>query len=71
MMTIKIYPLNGKIAFETVAHLPHDKGKYIAGFAISEQDAKRRAILYAGNDTVFIGPNAMLSCHLTWGFFGE
>ena len=56
MMTVKIYPMNGRFAFETVASLPHDKGKYIAGFAVSEEDAKRRAISYAGEDTVFECP---------------
>jgi len=37
--------------------LPHDKGKYIVGFAISKEDPKRRADLCAGNNTVFIGPD--------------
>ena len=57
MMTVKIYPMNGRFAFETVASLPHDEGKYIAGFAIDEEDAKRRARLYAGEDTGFETPN--------------
>jgi len=54
-MTVRIYPAtNGRVAFETVPDLPRERGKFIAGFARDEDDAKRRAIAYAGGDVEFV-----------------
>jgi hypothetical protein len=54
-MTVRIYPAtNGRVAFETISELPHERGKFIAGFARDEEDAKRKAKEYAGADVNFI-----------------
>lgn len=55
VMTIKIGPeKNGRVVFETVSSLPHKPKKYIAGFSRNKDDAKKRAIAYAGDDVAFI-----------------
>lgn len=60
-MTVRIYPAtNGRVAFETVPDLPHERGKFIAGFAHDEDDAKRRAKEYAGTEVDFICERAEL-----------
>jgi predicted dinucleotide-binding enzyme len=48
-MTVRIFRYNGEIAFETLRELPHPKGKFIAGFAKDEEDAKARVMKYCGD----------------------
>lgn len=63
-MTVRIYPAtNGRVAFETVSDLPHERGKFIAGFAHDEADAKRRAKEYAKTDVDFICEGAGFEMH--------
>ena len=54
VMTVKICQSKTGVSFETIKELPHKPGKYIAGFAKNEDDAKRRAIAYAGNCVEFV-----------------
>lgn len=65
VMTVKICQDKTGVSFETVKELPHKPGKYIAGFANSEDEAKSRAIAYAGEDVEFVceGAEKKISSH--------
>lgn len=64
VMTVKICPeKKGRVIFETVSSLPHKTGEYIAGFARNEEEAKKRVIVYAGEDVEFICYGAADAMH--------
>ncbi len=45
---------NGRVSFETSPYFPHQRGKFIAGFAHDEADAIRRVKAYAGEDVTYM-----------------
>ena len=54
VMTVSISQNNGGVVYTTVKDLPHQAGKFIAGFSIDAEDAMRRVLAYAGGPVEFV-----------------
>jgi hypothetical protein len=53
-MTVSISQFGSGVVFETVRELPHEPGKFIAGFAKSAEKAKEESMAYVGGPVEFI-----------------